>query len=1522
MWSVTPLLLCMLAHPVTAHNGRVALAYPVENITLDGDLSDWPTDFVSYAIDTPRGGDLPRDANDFEASFRVGYNLEENAFYLAVKMRDESMVLDGADPVNMVYPTNRDACTPIIHFDQEKFKPAIVFQPTWPVVVGDERHAMTAGTEVAFTRDAQAHYYEWRVDAGQTEDPVELRPGQVIGLMMGLWDRDADGSSTFMAWGQGHFNAPTGLGDVVLVSGETAQLTGTVQWPDQSQAGYVRVRIRSLQSPQTWVQVETDAQGSFAVELPADAYRIEALGQHVEVKLQPGASEHVALVGQFPQGQELEIVQRVKKATAGPRQGPWQTFGVAQGLDSREMFAMHHDRQDRMWFGAINDLIRYDGREFVYFATPEGPINYLANDIAEDRQGHLWFTSFRGVFRYDGEHFVQFTTQDGLLEDVVYGIYEDSEGYLWLGSEGGVSRYDGERFVHFTYKEGLVEGGVARFAEDAQGRLYFSGFKGFSRYDGETFEDFYPRDSEILGAFDLHIDRSGHLWTSWMQGGITRFDGETFENIRAINGIDISRNWVTGIAEDHRGDLWFSIMGRGVFRFDGEKWQHYGAGDALDTGMVFSIYKDRHEGLWMTVGGGILVRYDDYQFNNLTTENGLSNNHIMTVVEDQQGDLFLGTKRDINHYDGKNFTQVASSVGDHYWRSRKDHRGHLWFTSSGGVHRFDGAKWRTFTTEDGLADNRTKGITEDSEGHIWVADPGLSRYNGKTWTSFTVADGLASQDTGDLAVDDQGDLWIGRKGGVDRFDGEQFTHFDLGEEFVFRHWGDVHRGRDGTMWFGSNGGLVRFDGREWRHFTTADGLLSNRIKALWQDSQNRLWMGGWGSGVALFDGLVFQHMLQNDGLVSDVVQQIFERQNGQFAIATEAGLTLYRPSAIPPSIHLMDVTADRDYGPVESLEIPSSQSYLRFEFQGASLLTPPERMAYVYRLGSEDQWQVTRDEFVEYGDLPRGDYTFEVKAVDRDLNYSAPVAVEVQIHLPYERIGWISSLALALLLAAWQTRRIVRRDRALHQSNELLEQQTDHLEKSNVDLEKARLTAESAQNAAEAANRAKSLFLANMSHEIRTPMNAILGYAQILQRSDDLPDSQHKAVATIQSSGDHLLDLINNILDISKIETGRMELQAVDFDLQNLLQTVATLFEMQCREKGLSWSLETLPDAQVLVRGDENKLRQILFNLLGNAYKFTDEGQVRLSVQSPSAHRYRFEVIDTGPGISPQEQQTLFQAFQQGASGLQRGGTGLGLTISQRQLGLMGSQLQVESALGEGARFFFEIELPLATGAVRSAIAQDYRQVERLVPGRAVQILIADDVAENRDILQSMLTDIGCSVETADNGREALECVERLLPDLVFMDIRMPVLGGVETLELIRENEAWSQVKVVAISASVLEHERREYLASGFDDFIDKPFRFERICQCLVQQLGVEYDYEEASIDSPTDWSRLNLPAKLQQKLREAAELYSVTEMEDYLNELEQISNEHHRLAAHLRQLNQNQDMNAILTILADISHD
>jgi signal transduction histidine kinase len=364
------------------------------------------------------------------------------------------------------------------------------------------------------------------------------------------------------------------------------------------------------------------------------------------------------------------------------------------------------------------------------------------------------------------------------------------------------------------------------------------------------------------------------------------------------------------------------------------------------------------------------------------------------------------------------------------------------------------------------------------------------------------------------------------------------------------------------------------------------------------------------------------------------------------------------------------------------------------------------------------------------------------------------------------------------------------------------------------------------------------------------------------------------------------------------------------------------MFEYRCLSKGLGWRLEGVGSAPLLVHGDEVKLEQVLINLTSNAVKFTEQGEVVLKLTPQAADYYCFEVIDTGIGISPEDQAQLFQPFQQGAAGQQRGGTGLGLTIAQKFVALMGGQLTVDSALGQGSRFAFAIPLPPAQGEIHQEATSRWSQVRRLAAGYRVKALIADDVQENRDILKHMLDDIGCAVDEVENGQQALKRVAESTPDIAFIDIRMPVMDGLEVLRRLRQQDRWDKLKVVAISASVLNHERQGYLEAGFVDFLAKPFRFERLCECLATHLQVEFEYSgaaEVAEGAVPRWEEIALPADLHTRLQRAAELYSVTELETYLKELEQMGEGPRKLAAHLRDLRQQHDLEAIVELLRNI---
>lgn len=467
-----------------------------------------------------------------------------------------------------------------------------------------------------------------------------------------------------------------------------------------------------------------------------------------------------------------------------------------------------------------------------------------------------------------------------------------------------------------------------------------------------------------------------------------------------------------------------------------------------------------------------------------------------------------------------------------------------------------------------------------------------------------------------------------------------------------------------------------------------------------------------------------------------------------------------------------------------------------------------------------------------------------------------------------------------------------------------------------------------AKDAAELANQAKSQFLANISHEIRTPMNAIIGYAQIMQNSPDLTDKHRQAVGTIQTSGDHLLKLINEVLDISKIEAGRMVIQESDFDLDQLLQSLAVMFDLRCREAGLEWRLELPSPGRVSVRGDESKLMQVLINMLGNAVKFTQKGSVSLNVTPAGPDNYRFVVTDTGQGIGADEQQELFQPFQQGSAGYERGGTGLGLAVSKRLVELMGGTLELESAVGKGTTFSFSIKLSRSQSVLPPKVERDWSRIVGLDPAHSVRALVADDVKENRDILAQFLEAIGVHVVQAVNGREAVEAAREETVDIVFMDIRMPEMDGNEAVERLKTDPATTAIKAVAVSASTLEHERQHYLSSGFDEFVGKPVRVEQIYSCLADLLGVEFVYSDRDaaepalkVEAPIDPSRVSLPAELVTRLTQSAAVANITELRQALAELGEIGPGANQLATTMQEHAESFDMASIQRLLEKIKN-
>jgi len=432
-------------------------------------------------------------------------------------------------------------------------------------------------------------------------------------------------------------------------------------------------------------------------------------------------------------------------------------------------------------------------------------------------------------------------------------------------------------------------------------------------------------------------------------------------------------------------------------------------------------------------------------------------------------------------------------------------------------------------------------------------------------------------------------------------------------------------------------------------------------------------------------------------------------------------------------------------------------------------------------------------------------------------------------------------------------------------------------------MRRAQARANRAREEADAANRIKSVFLANMSHELRTPLNAILGFSNLLKNDPTLQPDQHRSLLLIHRSGRHLLALIDDVLDLSKVESGHLTVDKLPVDLGSLVHDLTEILGARARERGLQLEVEQAEGVPRYVLSDDLRLRQVFQNLLGNALRYTPTGSVILRLDArPSGvapeTTLLIEVEDTGRGIAPQDQSRIFDPFVQVGVNPEKQGAGLGLAITKRIVELMGGHIRVESTLGVGSVFRVEIPMNLPEASQLVGEETDPGGVPVLAPGQPIpRILIVEDQEENWRLLQALMTRAGFPVKIAENGLQGVELFRSWKPDFIWMDCRMPVMDGLEAARRIRNLEAsegrGKPVRIVALTASVFPEERERVLKAGMDDFIRKPFGTAELFGCLSRQLGLRFLC--AATPAPElpqhDPSRLDsLPDSLRQSLIEA----------------------------------------------------
>ena len=1177
------------------------------------------------------------------------------------------------------------------------------------------------------------------------------------------------------------------------------------------------------------------------------------------------------------------------------------------------------DRNGILWIGSgARGLDRLDpasGR-FVHYRHQSGVEGSLSSDmvncIYQDRSSALWIGTGGGLDRLDLDRgaFVHYRHDPAdaasLTNDEIQAIYEDRQANLWVGTSRGLNRLDRasgrvSRFLHDSRNpRSLGDDFISFVLQDRTGTLWVGSPKEnalsvldvkageFTHYSFHT-EPLSPMS--VTGATSMHEDADGALWLSTVQDGLLKLDRERKQFVRYLNDpsnpASLHDNSVETIYEDAEGMIWAGTKS-GVTRFSGRPpaFVNYTAATARSQGLeddtIWSVQADRKGFLWIGTSGGV------YRLDRNT-------GHFSAYQHDPR-----------NPYSISHDTVSAIS---------EDPSGRLWFgTYGGGLNWLDQVTGRFYAFRPdpkrtgGLSSDLVHCLLVDHEGTLWVGTSlGLNRYDPRTQRFKTYRHdhrdphSLSSDMVVSLYEDRARRLWVGIIGGdLDSFDrnSEQFTPhpFNAGAGPGATS-GAIHEDRDGTLWVGERDGLYRLQpsSGSFTRFTMSDGLPDNSVSAILEDRRGDLWLGTH-YGISHFSPHTrrFRNYSALDGLPENNfnpygMEAACRLPSGEMVFGSTEGFTIFDPDRITdnpfrPPVVLTDFLLfnkpvrmgedsplKRPIWATDSLTLNHNQSIFTLEFAALSYAMP-RKNRYRYRLeGLENNWNdvdSTR-RLATYSNLPAGRYTFRVQGSNNDQLWNETgVRLGITVLPPWWGTWWFSSMAG--LCAAGVVFTAVRfRVRGLEQAAATLELQ---VRQRTSELE-------TAKNTAEAANRTKSAFLAHMSHELRSPLNAILGYARLL-RDGDVSDKQRADLDILHRSGEHLLTLINDLLDIARIEAGRAKAEIAPCDLSRLGVDITGMMRVRATAKNLELRLVENDEVPGSVQTDGPKVRQILVNLLGNAIKHTETGSVTLRLEArPGADAGHvlliFKVEDTGIGIAAEDRERIFEPFVQVGNPRSHTGTGLGLAISRQFARLLGGEIHVASAPGEGS--VFRLELPAKLAEQAEAPAEERRCVLDLAPGEAApRILVVDDEAENREVLRRLLENAGFTAELAANGVEALEKFQGWRPQFIWMDLRMPVMDGREAARRIRGLPGGREVKIAAATASAYASDRTQVLAEGMDDFVLKPYRPSAIFECMARLLGVRYRAERvqaaageaAAILRPE--ALATLPNGLRGELREA----------------------------------------------------